>query len=323
MRCAEYQMMEERLYNWFIKKRQLNVRVSSEILREKAKVFCSEIYGSNVEFFASKGWFNNFRSRYGIKFLKISGEKLTNDSTAVQPFIEQLQTKIREKGLTNSQIYNADETALFWKKLPDKTLALRTEKTAPGRKIGKERITLLVCCNASGEHKLKLLMIGKAKNPRVFKQVKLPLEYANSTNAWMTEMIFRNWFKNSFVVQVRKHLKEKNLPVKALLLLDNATCHPLSLASSEEDICVMFLPPNCTALVQPMDQNAIRILKVNYRKSFLSFMLSNLTDNLTDVIKKFSLKDVAFLVMKAWNAVGTNIIYSDDDLPLAQLRSNP
>ncbi|XP_036325161.1 jerky protein homolog-like [Rhagoletis pomonella] len=229
----------------------------------------------------------------------------------------------------------ADETALFWKKLPDKTLALRTEKTAPGRKIGKERITLLVCCNASGEHKLKLLMIGKAKNPRVFKQVKLPLEYANSKNAWMTEMIFRNWFKNSFVVQVRKHLKEKNLPVKALLLLDNTTCHPLSLASSEEDICVMFLPPNCTALVQPMDQNAIRILKVNYRKSFLSFMLSNLTDNLTDVIKKFSLKDVAFLVTNAWNAVGTNILQkcfnrilkheewdSGDDLPLAQLRSN-
>ncbi|XP_036345287.1 jerky protein homolog-like [Rhagoletis pomonella] len=180
-------------------------------------------------------------------------------------------------------------------------------------------------------------MIGKAKNPREFKQVKLSMEYANSKNAWMTEMmtIFRNWFKNSFVVQVRKHLKEKNLPVKALLLLDNATCHPLSLASSEEDICVMLLPPNCTALVQPMDQNAIRILKVNYRKSFLSFMLSNLTDNLTDVIKKFSLKDVAFLVTNAWNAVGTNVLQkcfnrilkheewdSDDDLRLAQLRSN-
>lgn len=37
MRCAEYQMMEERLYNWFMKKRQLNVPVSSEILREKEK----------------------------------------------------------------------------------------------------------------------------------------------------------------------------------------------------------------------------------------------------------------------------------------------
>lgn len=333
MRPAEFEKMEDHLYKWFVNARRNNAPISSEIIKEKAKQFCSQIYGQSVEFVASNGWFSNFRSRYGIKFLKISGEKLSNDSTAVQPFIEKLRKKIAEMGITYDQVYNADETALFWRKLPEETLALHNEKSAPGRKIGKERVTLLVCCNATGEHKLPLFMIGKAKNPRAFKKVNLPLGYSHTKNAWMTEQIFKNWFENSFVKEVKRYLKEKNLPAKAILLLDNATCHPQSLSDVDKDIYVMFLPPNCTALIQPMDQNAIRILKTNYRKSFLSLLLSSPTSNLPESLKNFTLKDVAFLSSNAWKNVDervlrkcfNKILYdeewdSDDDLPLAMLR---
>lgn len=113
-------------------------------------------------------------------------------------------------------------------------------------------------------------MIGKAKNPRAFKKVKIPLDYANSKNAWMTELMFKNWFEKSFVKQVKRYLRENNLSTKALLPVDNATCHPKLLADIDKNICVMFLPPNCTAGIQPMDQNVIRILNMNYRKSCLS-----------------------------------------------------
>ena len=64
--------------------------------------------------------------------------------------------------------------------LPEKTLAARTEKEAPGMKKQKERITLMACSNATGTHKLPLMFVRKAQNPRCLKNVNksaLPVKY--------------------------------------------------------------------------------------------------------------------------------------------------
>ena len=63
-------------------------------------------------------------------------------------------------------------------------------------------------------------------------------------------------------------VKREALIQKALFLLNNAHSH-----LSEEDLttdgkCVttMFLPPNCTALIQPMGQHGIQYVKQNCKK---------------------------------------------------------
>lgn len=38
--------------------------------------------------------------------------------------------------------------------------------------------------------------------------------------------IFLDWFHKEFVPSVKMHMTEKGLPIKALLLLDNAPAHP-------------------------------------------------------------------------------------------------
>ena len=65
---------------------------------------------------------------------------------------------IEEEGLSLSQVYNCDETGLYWKALPTKTLASQREEKAPGYKVSKERVTILACANATGDHKLPLTM---------------------------------------------------------------------------------------------------------------------------------------------------------------------
>ncbi|XP_037811958.1 jerky protein homolog-like, partial [Lucilia sericata] len=192
--------------------------------------------------------------------------------------------KDRRLGLSSDQLYNADESGLYWKLLPQKTYVTSLEKSAPGAKMEKQKITFLCCANASGSHKIKLLVIGKSKNPRSFKSFICPVNYRNS--AWMTSSIFKEWFHNCFVPEVSKHvknssigiltvlffihrdrfLKKKRLPVKALLLIDKAPCYPPEsyLKSEDGSIEAMFMPPNVTALIQPMDQNPIRITKLHY-----------------------------------------------------------
>jgi hypothetical protein len=48
-------------------------------------------------------------------------------------------------------IYNLDETALFWKKSPERLLSTMS---APGLKVQKNRVTIAVCGNADGSDKV-------------------------------------------------------------------------------------------------------------------------------------------------------------------------
>lgn len=113
-----------------------------------------------------------------------------------------LQTELSK--FSPDDIFNVDETGLFWQLLPNKTLAfkgwfadilhdyllLSGERCTNGKK-SKDRITLLVGANMSGTEKLPLLVIGKSKNPRCFKNATIPLDYMANTKAWMTGNILR------------------------------------------------------------------------------------------------------------------------------------
>ena len=108
-------------------------------------------------------------------------------------------------------------------------------------------------------HKLPLLFIANSAKPRCFKHMNmsaLSVKYYAKRSAWMDSEIFTHRYDNEFVPAVNRHLKEKSLPVKALLLLDNASAHPEEsvLTNSDKTIKTIFLPPNTTALIQSMDQ---------------------------------------------------------------------
>ena len=72
------------------------------------------------------------------------------------------------------------------------------------------------------------------------------------------------------------------MPVKTLLLIDNALSHPSELELKTEDghIIAMFVPLNVNPLIQQTDQNAIKITKLYYRNSLLAMIAANL--NLVD-----------------------------------------
>lgn len=62
----------------------------------------------------------------------------------------------------------------------------------------------------------------------------------------MEKRIFSEWFFDSFVTM--------NLPRKAILLMDNAPSHPdIDEVAASGDIKCMFMPPNVTSLIQPLD----------------------------------------------------------------------
>ena len=218
-----------------------------------------------------------------------------------------------EQGIQPEQLYNADETALYWRMMPNKTLAGASETAAPGHKKVKDRVSLLACSNATGSHKLPLLLIGKSQNPRCFKHVNLdnlPVLYRAQQHTWMTSTIFTDWFKGVFVPKVKSHLLSKNLPMKAILLIDNCPAHPPDLAVEIPDGAIecRFLPPNTTSHLQPMDQGPLETMKRNYRRFLIQKLVSeDTTTTLTEAIKKLTLKDTIFMIDRAWRAVESHL----------------
>lgn len=99
----------------------------------------------------------------------ISGEALSAKKDSVPVFTEYLHGLIEKEGISGEQLYNCDETRLKFKMLPSKTLVSKKEATAPGFKKSKERVTVLACSNATGNHKPRLTLIKKSKKPRAFK----------------------------------------------------------------------------------------------------------------------------------------------------------
>ncbi len=106
-----------------------------------------------------------------------------------------------------------------------------------------------------GSKKMALLMIRKPKKPRCFSKVKsFHMGYTSNKKAWMTTKIFKDWLLNL-------DLKIKKQKSQIFMFLDNCSVdNDVPLMSN---VKVLFLPPNMTSALQPLDQGIIQNLKTH------------------------------------------------------------
>ncbi|XP_061493779.1 tigger transposable element-derived protein 1-like, partial [Rhineura floridana] len=267
----------------------------------------------DAKFVASHGWFDRFKKRSNLHNIRVQGEAAAADTEAAESYPRDLAKIIEEGGYSKEQIFNVDETGLFWKKMPARTFISREEKTMPGYKAAKDRMTLLLGGNASGTLKLKPMLIYHWQNPRALKnyiKTRLPVHWRSNRKAWVTAAIFEEWFDTCFVPEVKAYCKDNNIPFKILLLVDNAPGHPRTLDELNPNIRVEFLPPNTTSLLQPMEQCVIATFKLNYLKRTFSKCIAaidNEEETGQEVLKKFwksyDILDCIKTIRDAWNDI--------------------
>ncbi len=66
----------EALYLWFCPKRQAGVPISGPFLRARATILSKQFPDEAKNFSASEGWLSRWKSRYGIRQMKICGQQL-------------------------------------------------------------------------------------------------------------------------------------------------------------------------------------------------------------------------------------------------------
>lgn len=304
-KVSQFDKIDEALFIWFSQERQRGTPLSGPLIQEKA-VHLNKLMNGDPKFIASNGWLDRWKKRHGIRQLSITGESLSANHQVAQEYIAEFADIVSSQNYSPQEIYNCDETGLNFKALPNKSLAAKQELNAPGFKMCKERVTVLACSNAAGTNKLPLMVIGKSKNPRAFKNINvnsLPVFYRHQKKAWMTSALFKEWFHVQFIPSVKKFSEKNGLPPRALLVIDNAPSH----ASTEElvngDIKAIFLPPNVTPLLQPMDQEVLQNMKCVYKKMLLRSLIENEDSSQTILqsLKKINIKDVIYWLGEAWD----------------------
>ncbi|XP_065282735.2 tigger transposable element-derived protein 4-like [Dermacentor albipictus] len=252
--------LEEALVVWLNSMTAKRLPVSGCILKEKAETLAVQM---NIEDFKfSDGWLRNFKHRNDLKFKKMCGESGAVDSAVIEQYRNgKLQSLLQQFSADN--VFNCDETGLFYKMLPERTLAFAGDP-CHGGKHSKERLTVLVGSNMSGSEKLPLLVIGKSKNPRCFKGATLPVLYEANKKAWVTQQLFE-----SYVRRLDRKFELQNRRV--VLCIDNCAAH--GHIKNLKAVQLEFMPPNTTAVLQPMDQGVIRNLKLLYRSRVLNRMV--------------------------------------------------
>ena len=102
----------------------------------------------------SNGWLAGFQHRESIHSRVHHGKDGSTPESATTDMIPIRQAL---QLYSPRDIFNCDETGLYWKRIPDRSLATRS---LPGRKKEKARISALFCCNVDGSEKLKPWFIG-------------------------------------------------------------------------------------------------------------------------------------------------------------------
>ena len=204
-----------------------------------------------------------------------------------------------------NDIFNADETGLFYKLIPNRTYEKSNIKPAALTKV-KDRVSVLLCSNATGLEKKIPWVIGKHLKPRCFKSVNsLPVIYRANSNAWMARLIFEE-----FIVGWDKELTSVNR--KICLIVDNCASHIL--AYNPKSIKSIYLPPNTTEFLQPLDQGVINLFKLKIRTSLAQRMLCIIDqepdkDKLAEVfIKAINILDCLTMIDDSWKKLESKSI---------------
>jgi hypothetical protein len=114
------------------------------------------------DFVCTTGWIDRSKLHH-ICFGKVSSEARAVNCETTAEWCNKVWPKVHE-GYSDSDIFNTDETGIFFRLTPNKTLTFKAEKCAGG-KLSKDRITVFVCANSNGTEKRKLFVTGKSKSP--------------------------------------------------------------------------------------------------------------------------------------------------------------
>ena len=109
--------VEAALLQWFQQMRAKGAPVNGPLLKEKAECFALSLGLQGFE--ATNGWLHRWKERHSLVYKKLHGESADADHQAADKWREILPSVV--EGWSPGNIYNLDETGLYYRAIPDGT----------------------------------------------------------------------------------------------------------------------------------------------------------------------------------------------------------
>ncbi|NWV78601.1 TIGD3 protein, partial [Dasyornis broadbenti] len=274
--------LEAALLRWVEGARTTDLPVGRPLLELRARHLAGVLARPDPK--PSGGCLNPMGARHGLASKKPPAEKGDKEQPTAEHWAGAVLPSLL-RGYAPTEIFACGETAVL---LP---------AGAPGKgESAGDRLTLLLCTNASGSEKVPLRAVGDSPRPRCLWGVNLeqmPWSYRASSLAGLTAALFAEWLQE-FNEGMRR--QGKNI----LLLLAKHEAHPYLQLSN---VRMVFIPP-ATALAQPLDRGITSDLKGHYRRRLLRWLPAERGAG------QPSLLDVLHMLAQAWGDVRPALITS-------------
>jgi len=132
------------------------------------------------------------------------GAEVNKSNLGLLAALNDLYAIIAQYDLEN--VYNMDETGLFFCLLLRYSLLMPDEdiSTTRGKKKSKDQVSLIVCANVVGTHKIPYALIDKPKARTCIKDRQWHVPYFSQAKAWMDVEMCWKWFNKVFLPEVKK-----------------------------------------------------------------------------------------------------------------------
>lgn len=181
-------------------------------------------------------------------------------------------------------VYTLSEARLFYQLVPNQLLEYPPQRDHPAS-TSEDRVVVLVCANASGTHKIPILVVGKHPWPSYLPSYhqhtrgrssslngeEVPIQYFSQREVWCDCHTFQYWCDNVFLPAIQQRTSR---PV--LLLVENPGGHLSSF--QHVNVATRFFPASNNPVVatqcQPMHHGVIRELKRKYKITLFQEMVN-------------------------------------------------
>ncbi|KAG0148536.1 hypothetical protein CROQUDRAFT_41298 [Cronartium quercuum f. sp. fusiforme G11] len=268
------------------------VNITGEVICEKWKHFAQLCGIPSAEWLSlSHGWLDAFRQRNGLRHFKQAAQLSANAAKQPEPDLTRLLAITSQ--YAPEDIYNMDETGLFYALPPDKELAEGQGEEA--QKL-KARLTIVLATNADGSDRHPLLFIGKTEE--TITDPEAGIEYRQNVKGTMTPLIFQQWL-TSWNVRLANSDRR---PV--LLLIDDSSTHKLPTGSPLSHIRI----ESTGTISQPIMLGVVQSFKAHYRRRSTGRAISRVEQLPASEIYAIDPITAMRLCRSAWNAVSIQTV---------------
>ena len=161
---AKFPLLESELVDFVKRMEDSSFAINSHSLKAEAEPLL--LNGEPMPVF-SNGWFDRFMKRNMLKCRMMNGEAGSIDLSSPQLVTRIEEIKALIANYDRRDVFNFDETGLFYRQAPQKTISTRD---IAGTKVDKTRVTIGLMCNADCSRKEEPLIIAKAEKLVCFKE---------------------------------------------------------------------------------------------------------------------------------------------------------